>query len=58
MLPQMRTILVLLALVLPPAASASLPIHQGHPILPVSAAEAKRERAMVKTYHLRSVQTP
>jgi len=27
-----------------------LPVHQGHPILPVSKQEAKRERAMLKVW--------
>ena len=35
------------------SAIASLPVHPGHPILPVSAKEAKRERGMTKSFTLR-----
>jgi hypothetical protein len=42
---------LLLALVFGANAQAkNLPPHQGHPVLPVSAAEAKRERALPKTW--------
>ena len=44
---------LVLALGSPAAASAALPVHPGHPILPVSAKEAKRERAMTKSFTLR-----
>jgi hypothetical protein len=46
--------LSLLALAFPATSVATLPIHPGHPILPVSAKEAARERAMVKSFYLRS----
>lgn len=49
----LTTLAIATALAFPAAAGASLPVHPGHPILPVSAAEAKRERAMTKSFHLR-----
>jgi len=42
-----------LALGSPTAASARLPVHPGHAILPVSAHEAARERALPKSFDLR-----
>ena len=40
------------------ARGASLPPHQGHPILPVSAAEAKREKAMHKDWQEQRTANP
>ena len=46
--------IILMALVFSGAAQAKgLPPHQGHPILPISAHEAARERALPKSFVLR-----